>query len=80
VTLTPPTGVVLVGDGPVAVENVSESSDVMPGVLKYHQGREYLRLADRGLTPCVGDLFVLVDEISVSHLNTLEVFSLFLSL
>jgi hypothetical protein len=75
VTLTPPTGVILVGDGPVAVENVLEHSDVVAGVLKYHQGREYLCLANRGLTPCVGDLIVLVDEISVSHLNTVEVLS-----
>jgi hypothetical protein len=65
-----------VGDGPVAVENVLEHSDVVAGVLKYHQGREYLCLANRGLTPCVGDLIVLVDEISVSHLNTVEVLSL----
>lgn len=74
VTLTPPTGLILAGDGPVGVETVLEScNDATAGTLKYSQGRDCSQLIERGLFPCVGDLFVLVDEISISHLNADEV-------
>jgi hypothetical protein len=87
-TLKPHTGLVLSGDGPVGIESLVPCSVLgetttaaragtgtgarTAGVLKHSQGREFPSLIERGLTPCVGDLLILVDEISVSHLSTTE--------
>lgn len=76
VILIPPTGLLLSGDGPVGIETIlSTPMNTSVGVLIHSQGRDSSSLVERGLLPCVGDLFVLVDDISISHLSTAEVCS-----
>jgi hypothetical protein len=68
-----PSGFTVFGDGPVAVEYISDlPTYIQPGILKHKQG-EFECLIDRGLIPSVGDIIGFVEGVSVGHLSSHEV-------